>query len=570
MLRNMLLFSGKRCLSLVLAFFICSSLPAYAIERPDAGQIADSVKERKNVVIPKTNVKIEVNKEQKETSLPAEGLKFKVNGFHITGQTVYSEDKLQALVQDSVGRELTLAELQTVAGRIGQYFNDRGYMVANAYIPAQKIKNGIVDIIVVPGRYGNLDLRNHSKLSNRAANRSLSRIKPGDYVKKDLLERTLLLMSDMGGISIQATLVPGKTNGTSDLIVEINDTKELTSEYSLDNYGNRFTGEDRGILSLNFNNIRGQGDVVTIGGYNSGGGLTNFNFNYVLPVGNRGARVGAGYNRVHYSLGEEFTILDANGTAKNTGIFALYPLVRSRSHNLYAQIEYDHRRLEDNIYDYVFIDKHINAWTFTLNGDNQDNFHGWGVNNFTLAVVRGQLGFDGGRDYVGYPAQTDDKLTANTAGSYTKLKLDFNRLQYLNKRLNLYFGFTGQLASKNLDSSEKLFLGGANGVKAYPQGEASGDRGYLLTGELRWNMPSPIFQVAAFIDNGHVTVNKNPWPSAGGPNSRSLTSAGLGFILNSARGYTIRVDYAWKINSGPATADTDKRGRLWLKGTRYF
>ncbi|MCP6429432.1 ShlB/FhaC/HecB family hemolysin secretion/activation protein, partial [Klebsiella pneumoniae] len=76
-----------------------------------------------------------------------------------------------------------------------------GYMVANAYIPAQKIKNGIVEITVVPGQYGSIDLRNHSKLSSSAANRFLSQIKIGDYVKQDVLDRTLLLISDIGGIS---------------------------------------------------------------------------------------------------------------------------------------------------------------------------------------------------------------------------------------------------------------------------------------------------------------------------------------------------------------------------------
>lgn len=547
-----------------------TTLPAYALDRPDAGQINDSVKERKNTLPPRANVKIDVNKEPQAAPPPAAGVKFKVSGFRITGQNIYREDQLQALVHSSVGRELTLGELQAAAGSIAQYFNDRGYMVANAYIPPQKIKNGIVEIAVVPGRYGNLDLRNHSKLSNSAANRFLGRIKPGDYVKKDLLERTLLLLSDIGGISIQATLAPGKTTGTTDLIVEIRNTGELTSQYSMDNYGNRFTGEDRGNLSLNFNNISGKGDIFSLSGNDSGGGLNNFSTTYLLPVGRQGARLGIGYSRLHYSLGEDFEILNANGTTKDANIFALYPLVRSRSRNLYAQIEYDHRKITDRT-DIVnaYTDKHTNTWAVSLTGDSQDRFYGGGANNFGLTVVTGRLGFDGGRADSGLSPRIVDRAELRTAGTYTKTSMYFNRLQYLNHRLNFFFGVNGQVASKNLDSTEKLYLGGANGVRAYPQGEASGDQGYVLTGELRWNMPKPTIQLVAFIDNGHVTVNKDPG-AVKGANGRTLTGAGLGLIISTRRDYSVRLDYAWKITSSRATSDTDKNGRWWLKGIRYF
>lgn len=576
MLRDILVHSDKRCLSLALALLIIgSSLPAYAAgERPDinAGTITDSVKDRKTVIPPVANVKIEVNKDQEETPAKKEGYRLKVNGIRIIGQTIYSEDKLQTLVKDTVGQEVTLSELESIAGRIAHYFNERGYMVADAYLPAQKITNGIVEIAVVPGRYGSVEIRNHSKLSTKAANRLLGAIKPGDYVKKDVLERTLLLLNDTGGISIKATLAPGKTSGTTNLIVEINDNNTLTSEFSMDNYGNRYAGQYRGNLNLHLNNISCVGDIVNIGGNTGGntdGSTHNIDINYLLPVGQRGAKLGAGYSRLHYTVGREFGALDFYGTARTTSIFANYPLLRFRNHNLNFQIDYEHRQLKDNTYGFTASDRHANVWTLGLYGDSRDNFHGGGANSYALNIATGHLDFDGGRDENNISAATHDRETAGTAGTYTKATLNFNRLQYLNNRLNFYFSFTGQLASKNLDSAEKLFLGGGNGVRAYTQGEASGDQGYLVTGELRWNMPTPAYQLAFFIDNGRVTV-KDPWPAITDAKSTSLTGAGLGVIISTRRDYSVRLDYAWKIGSGPANSSSDKNGRWWLKGTRYF
>ena len=48
----------------------------------------------------------------------------------------------------------------------------------------------------------------------------------------------------------------------------------------------------------------------------------------------------------------------------------------------------------------------------------------------------------------------------------------------------------GQLAFDNLDSSEKMELGGAYGVRAYPEGEAFGDEGYIATAEARLMLDS--------------------------------------------------------------------------------
>ncbi len=106
-------------------------------------------------------------------------------------------------------------------------------------------------------------------------------------------------------------------------------------------------------------------------------------------------------------------------------------------------------------------------------------------------------------------------------------------------------------------------------MRAYGQGEAPGDEGYLLTGELRYNLQNPKFQLAAFIDSGHVDGSKNGW--SGGNSSRTLSGAGLGLIFNSWKEYYVRMDYARKLSSSQETTETtDKHGRWWLTGTRYF
>jgi len=548
---------------IILSQALCVPAMAAPLTRPDTGAI---LREHQDTSIPapkKQEPGIEVSGQPQETVPTAGESKIQVKSIHISGQNIYSQDKLLALISGGIGQEFTLGELQNLAGRITKYFRDQGYVVANAYIPAQDIKDGAVDIVVIVGQYGKIDLRNNSTLKEQTALSLVSDLKSGDYIKNDKLERTLLLLNDTYGVSAKAMLAPGKEAGTADLIIDISNTVKVSGHVSTDNWGNRFTGEKQLGLGVNINNPSSVGDMINIGGVYTGSGMNDYSLSYVLPTGGHGAKLGVGYSQMHYSLGEEFSSSNANGIAKTTSIFETFALKRSRQFNINGKIQYDSKQLIDRI-DAIpyYSEKGSDVLTVGISGNGSDQFGGGGMNGFAFTYAFGHLGLRSA-DAVSTDAN------AQAAGSYSKTSLNLSRIQAINSRVNLYLSFDGQLANKNLDSSEKLQIGGPSGVRAYPVGEAPSDEGYIFTGEFRWNMPTPKFQMAAFYDNGKAKLNKSPWAGAG-VNERDLSGAGLGLIWNRANDYSIRLDYAWKISSDPATADNDKNGRLWLQGVKYF
>jgi hemolysin activation/secretion protein len=142
--------------------------------------------------------------------------------------------------------------------------------------------------------------------------------------------------------------------------------------------------------------------------------------------------------------------------------------------------------------------------------------------------------------------------------------------------ISLYAAINGQFASKNLDTSEKMGLGGMYGVRAYPEGEAYADEGYLLTLEVRKQLPKfsdrqlGQVQLIGFVDTGSVTVNKNPGPWVTGPNSRTLSGAGVGLEWSETNNFMVRAYYAVKLGNEDATAAPDRSGRFWIQGVKYF
>ena len=145
-------------------------------------------------------------------------------------------------------------------------------------------------------------------------------------------------------------------------------------------------------------------------------------------------------------------------------------------------------------------------------------------------------------------------------------------MQGLSERLSAYVSLAAQKAQKNLDSSEKFLLGGANGVRAYPQGEASGDSGYLATAELRYSfaidaVPGAL-QPFAFVDAGGVTINE--YPFAATTNKRNLSGGGIGISWVRENDFQVKLTVATRIGNERAASDTDERTRGWLQAIKYF
>ena len=195
----------------------------------------------------------------------AQSTKILVKRLKITGAVAYSESELLTVSGFEPGSHLSLADLRGMAARIADFYHRNGYFVAQAYLPAQDIQDGVVSITVMDGRYGRVSLNNQTNLSNDLANGILVGLNPGDPVASAPLESRLLLLSDLPGVKVKSSLVPGASLGASDLMVDITPGERISGSVDADNAGNRYTGEYRLGATVNLNNLAGHGDVASFG-----------------------------------------------------------------------------------------------------------------------------------------------------------------------------------------------------------------------------------------------------------------------------------------------------------------
>jgi hemolysin activation/secretion protein len=356
--------------------------------------------------------------------------------------------------------------------------------------------------------------------------------------------------------------------GTSDLIVNMTPGRRISGSVDADNGGNRYTGTNRMGATVNFNEPFGLGDVASLRVLSSGAGMNYARGAYQVQLGK--AKVGVAYSHLAYELGEEFAPLQASGTAQVASIYGSYPLMRSRNANLYAGLNFDAKKYQDKVdLTGTVDDKRANVLTASLYGDRRDNLGGGGVTNYSIALSAGHI------DLQTPLVRSNDAITAQSHGDFSKIGFSLARLQRVTDTASLSASLNGQLASKNLDVSEKMELGGMYGVRAYPEGEAYADEGYVLNLEARLLLPRfserlpGQMQLIGFVDAGSVTVNKNPW-SGLGPNHRFLSGAGIGLNWSDTNNFMLRAYYAVKLGDEKATSAPDKSGRFWIQGVKYF
>ena len=546
--------------------FLAIGQGAFAQQPPGAGsqlnQLPPPVDQRR--VAPK--ILIEESAAVAEPS--AEGARVLVNEVRITGATAFPEAELLAATGFVPGTESTLSQLQAMAGRITTYYRERGYFVANAYLPAQDISTHVVTIAISEGRYGNVILRNKSELSDGLVREILNGPDTGEPILIEPLESRLLRLSDIPGVNIRSTLAPGTAPGSSDLIIDVEPGRRFSGFVDADNAGNPYTGENRIGGQLNFNNPLGRGDVASLRVLTSGSGLKYARGSYQTMLGR--ATVGVAHSLLEYELGKQFKPLGANGTAEVTSLYGSLPLIRSRNTNLYTGLTFEHKQFEDRLDLFPAANRlaTANVLSLSLYGDHRDELFGGGANRFYLNLSGGRL------DIRSPLARAIDAATARTQGDYSKLWFNLGRVQRVTDTLSLSGSITGQWASKNLDQSEKLVLGGMDGIRSYPQGEGIGDEGILANLEARLllartseRLPGELHALA-FVDAGRIRISKDPWFP--GDNERSLSGAGVGLTWSEPGNWSVRSYYAWKLGDEPALSAPDKSGRFWIQAVKYF
>ncbi|MDR3299615.1 MAG: hypothetical protein LBU43_06345 [Candidatus Accumulibacter sp.] len=529
--------------SLSALFSALSLLPMAAYTQtpplPDAGRI---LQETRPVLPPaerKAPAPLIEQRDDRPLSLPA-GETLTVKEFRFEGAEFIAETELQDALASYRGRTLTLAEIEEAARRITNLYRERGYLVARVWVPRQDASGGTLTLRVVPGKYGQVSVRNHSFVDDARIAAYFAGLSGDQAVTREELERAMLLVGELPGVNLpKVSISPGKDAGTSDFAIDVDADKRYSGYASLDNLGSRYTGKGgkhrtgKGRLSVGaswYSPVH-LGDALDFSGMsNEGGGLTNARLAWSTPLGASGLRGELAAQSAHYRVGDVFEELRSKGRADALEANFTYPILLTRSQNLRASLGLVGRDLRDEL---RAVDRKTSkrsyAATFGLNYDRYGSLLGHDA-YFSLggSLTFGKLNIDEADERALNKADG----SAKTVGRYGRANLSALARLAVTERLSASASLTAQRAMRrNLDSSEQFQISGIYGVAAYRE-VVSGDHGYWLNVEMRYALPAVTsapglrHAVSVFADTAHVNLHNPGYSTVNGVTSKSV---GVGY-----------------------------------------
>jgi len=553
-----------------------SSSAAFAQAGPQAGALQQQLQrevERNTPVQPPE----QLIKKPAKPSRPKSGDKtIEVTSFRVTGITLITQEQAQEALKPFTNRPLTLDQIKEAGEALTNLYSQMGRM-AQAVIPPQDVVGGVITIKIIEGKVGNVIIELNKEEPSRLKSEVIQKFitnsnEPGDFIDLKGLERSLAILNETPGNEVNGELAQGDKEETTNILVNAKDTGLFAGRVDLSNYGAANTGPAQAVASLSLNNPSGNGDQATLDVIGSQGSVYG-QFKYGLPVGYDGWRVSAGASALDYKSLSSYSSTISQGTAQTYGIYSTYALERTARSNKTVVINFENKNYNNQTNGIESSNYQINDLSVGINGTNylEQAYVSWGA-----TATLGSLSINNTNQ------ANNDAQGAATKGSFGKLGFNGSITQPLPlDKTNLTASIYGQLANKNLNSAEQIYMGGPYGVRAYPVAQGGGAQGAIASVEINHTLIQDL-QVGAFFDAGlvqqYVTTYNNWQGQTNANNTYSLYASGISAKYQFQK-VQISGSLAWRVGNNPLYTqsgqqlNTDNMYRSvqgWIKGSIYF
>ena len=517
--------------------------------------------------------------EQKEVEQAAKEL-ITLKNIKFQGVTILGDMELKGIVEPFINTPMTYEQMLEIGMVVETYYRQNNYL-ARAILPPQDLTDGVLIIDVIESVFSKVEIEQELEdLPNTQQHVSAiidAQQKTGDLLNTKSLDRAIALANDLPGMSAQGSLRQGAEVGETELLLKLYQGRTRQTELSIDNAGSRSTGAQRLMATFTWFNPNDIADLFSIVAVHTQGS-DYARLAYSVPVGVDGWRIGANTSVMGYEVvvGEP-GMVGAVGRSLAQGLEWIYPLLRSDEASATVTLAADAKEFKNtSAQGLLMSDYSAKVLSAQVAGFYRDLNPGGGTGTYSVQVSHGDLNLTGSLN------EQTDKNGAGTAGSFNKVKFNASWQEALTTKTSAFVSYSAQLADKNLDSSEKMQLGGMNGVRAYPTGEGSGADAQLVQLELRHQLDSGV-TVTGFYDWGQVWLYHSPdfpgGPVPGGPLNNRNTYSGFGASIayTNDDGVNFRATWARKQGHNPNPTQTGNdqdgtrdRNRYWLQVTLPF
>ncbi|MBU6267896.1 MAG: hypothetical protein KGN34_10170 [Sphingomonadales bacterium] len=435
-----------------------------------------------------------------------------------------------------VGRRLSGDDMQDLLRAVSGLARARGFILAHARVPEQRLAGGVLDLQLVLGHIDRVELGGDTAPAVRARLEKLV----GTPLTRAALQRQITLARDVPGMTVDHLTI-AEQDGQTVLAAQVRH-KRGTLRGGIDNWGSSAVGPVRMRLAYDFNDLLGnarfsgaiEGNLAAQ--IDESAGLAA---RLAYDLDDHGTRVELTGAYSHSRPGAALAPYALTGNYTAFGLELSRPLLRGFDHSLW--ISGGLRMVTLDRWETGLQTAHDRALiaNLSLNG------------NAALAGgrLRGGFGVSTLLDGLGATDSANLFATRPGAGSgatYANFWLDWQGR--ISGPVSAWLAVNGQIASAPLPVTAQLALGGPMFGRAYEFGERTGDNGLIGMAELRYTLRDRNFgllryaQLYGFADVGSLGNVANDFGTG------ALASAGAGARVTLADHWRIGLEAALPVN----------------------
>jgi len=459
-----------------------------------------------------------------------------------------------------LGKPISRQSINTLIRDITLYYRRHNRPVVKVILPEQEITNGVLQLIVVEGRVGEVRVEGNRWFSGERLERQVG-LRSGEPIDESRVLADIDWLNTNPFREVSVAYAPGKDYGATDVVVKVNDRFPMRVYAGYEDSGNEITGRDRWLTGFDWGNAFGLDHQLSyeFAGSNDFEGLRAHTVIYTAPLPWRNTlSVFATYSdSIAESpiVGEPF---HAGGRSWQASFRYTAPLpqIGALAFDVFAGADFKQSN-NDLQFGGAQIYRSDVDIAQIVGGCEARQKDAWGSTSFTGTAYYSPGGVTANNSDAVF-----QQARAYSSADYIYSRVNLERINNLPADCSLRLRAGAQWSDRNLQASEQLGLGGYDTVRGYDEWEARGDSGYLLSAELRSPSVSLLhigavgkeaadhgrvndqLQVLAFVDYGSTDVHD---PLPGEPRTFELFSAGPGLRYAITSCFSVRFDYGWRL-----------------------
>ncbi len=486
-----------------------------------------------------------VVREKKAESVDPE-LSFEVKEIRVTPSKLLTDEEIEKAVHFKGAGVSNVAELRAMVDRLNALYVAKKIPTAQAVLPPQTIKDGVVYIRLIEGTFGKLEISGNHRIETETIAHRI-RAATGELVDVDRLQDDLRVYNSTNVYQIRAELVPGEEEGTSDLRLVLEEKENpVTTFIFTDNAGQYDSGRYRIGFYTEYRGIGGHDAALAISPIWTRG-IWGGSVMYDMPIGLKGTRIAISYGRnvVNIIRG---TFADQNMKAKSNDVSLTisHPLnvTMLTKTDLFLEL---HKKWSDTEYSGIGIaDDDTKTMKLGLMHRKFDDHGMW----FAMLSATG---------YESDDAFRGREKNGSYFNGYLMRRQNISDDRYLMVRLS------GQYtARKELPTTERFTMGGMGSVRGFRDSTLTGDIGWYAG--IEYGFPLSVdhktWRGFTFLDHG-VAYSEYSVQTT----KEHITSMGFGVEFNKG-GWYGKVALGFPISdSGKIANDSVTRIHFYLQRT---